>query len=114
MRLIRSALLAAVIGLLGLGAGHAQTDGGDLERVVARNVQDMLPDDGHGGVAVALRSGGRILFYNYGKANAGSIGRSRQAPSSISHLLGNCLPPRCWPRPSNAARCGSTIRSQTM
>src|SRR5262249_3191334 len=71
MRLIRSALLAAVSGLLGLGAGHAHTDGGDLERVVARNVQDMLPDDGHGGVAVALRSGGRILFYNYGKANAG-------------------------------------------
>jgi beta-lactamase class C len=70
MRLIRSALLAAVIGLLGLGAGRAQTDGGDLERVVARNVQDMLPDDGHGGVAVALHAGGRILFYNYGKANA--------------------------------------------
>ena len=70
MRLIRSALLAAVIGLLGLGAGRAQTDGGDLERAVARNVQDMLPDDSHGGVAVALRAGGRILFYNYGKANA--------------------------------------------
>jgi serine-type D-Ala-D-Ala carboxypeptidase/endopeptidase len=30
----------------------------------------MLPDDGHGGVAVALHAGGRILFYNYGKANA--------------------------------------------
>jgi beta-lactamase class C len=70
MRLIRSALLAAVIGLLGLSAGRAQTDRGDLEKVVARNVENMLSDDGHGGVAVALRTSGRTLFYSYGKANA--------------------------------------------
>jgi beta-lactamase class C len=70
MRLIGSALFAAVIGLVGLGAVHAQIDGADIERVVARNVQEMLPADEHGGVAVALRTGGRTLFYNYGKANA--------------------------------------------
>jgi beta-lactamase class C len=70
MRLIRSALLAAVIALLCSSAGYAQSEGGGLQQVVARNVQDMLPDDGHGGVAVALRTGGRISFYNYGKANA--------------------------------------------
>ena len=70
MRLIRSALLAAVIGLLALSAGRAQPGGEDLQRVVAPNVQNMLSDDGHGGVAVALRTGGHTLFYNYGKANA--------------------------------------------
>lgn len=70
MRLIRSALFAAVIGLVGLGAGRAQIDGGDLQRIVARNVQGMLPGDGHGGVAVALRIGGRTQFYNYGEADA--------------------------------------------
>src|ERR1700759_4747062 len=71
MRLIRSALLAAVIALLCSSAGYAQSEGGGLQQVVARNVQDMLPDDGHGGVAVALRTGGGISFYNYGKDNAG-------------------------------------------
>jgi beta-lactamase class C len=70
MRLVRSALLAAVFGLVGLGAGHSQIDGGDPELVVARNVQEMLPADGHGGVAVALRTGGRTQFYNYGEADA--------------------------------------------
>ncbi len=70
MRLIRSALLAAVITFLGSGAGHARSDGRDLEQVVARNVQDMLRSDGHGGVAVALRTNERTLFYNYGMANA--------------------------------------------
>jgi beta-lactamase class C len=70
MRLIRLALLAAVIGLLGLGVGRAQIDRASLEQVVARNVQDMLPPDGHGGVAVALRTAGSTQFYNYGEADA--------------------------------------------
>lgn len=42
----------------------------DLERVVARNIQEMLPDNGPSGVAVVLRINGRTLFYNYGLANA--------------------------------------------
>ena len=84
MRLVRSALLAAVIGLVGLGAGRSQIDGGDPELVVARNVQEMLPADGHGGVAVALRTGGRIQFYNYGKANA-RLDR-RVGPDAIFNL----------------------------
>ncbi len=69
MRLIRSALVAAVIAFLGLSAGYAQP-GRDPEQVVAHNVHDMLLPDGHGGVAVALRTGNRTSFYNYGMANA--------------------------------------------
>jgi beta-lactamase class C len=41
----------------------------DAERVVARHVQSIVPPDGAGGVAVALRLEGRTSFFNYGWAD---------------------------------------------
>jgi beta-lactamase class C len=41
----------------------------DIERIIARGVAPMVPQNGAGGVAVAVRIGGRSLFYNYGFAD---------------------------------------------
>ena len=42
----------------------------EVERVVTRHVKALLPDDGIGGAAVALRLEGRTLFFNYRWADA--------------------------------------------
>jgi beta-lactamase class C len=49
--------------------GHAQQASAGLAQTVSRNVQELLPDNGAGGVAVALRVSGKTSFYNYGTAN---------------------------------------------
>jgi len=41
----------------------------DAERIVTRQVASIVPPDGAGGVAVALRIEGRSLFFNYGWAD---------------------------------------------
>jgi CubicO group peptidase (beta-lactamase class C family) len=41
----------------------------DAERIVTRRVASIVPPDGAGGVAVALRIEGRSLFFNYGWAD---------------------------------------------
>ena len=64
--------LVALIALLFLAAtapAASQTDG-DIERLVAREVPAILPADGIGGAALALRVDGRTLFFNYGWADA--------------------------------------------
>jgi beta-lactamase class C len=61
-------VLAAVIGP---HSARAQSDG-DVERVVARNIAEIVPANGPSGAAVALRINGRTLFYNHGLANAES------------------------------------------
>src|SRR5262245_29005295 len=43
---------------------------GEIEQSVARNVRDIVPDNGPSGAAVVLRINGRTLLYNYGMANA--------------------------------------------
>jgi beta-lactamase class C len=59
-------MLAAVLSPY---SARAQADG-DVERIVARNVRDIVLDNGPSGAAVVLRINGRTLFYNYGTANA--------------------------------------------
>ena len=41
----------------------------DVERIVARHVASIVPPDGAGGAAVALRIDGQSLFFNYGWAD---------------------------------------------
>jgi beta-lactamase class C len=72
IRLIAATLIATILaGLAGAAPSRAQTDA-DVERVVAGKVRAMLPDNGEGGVAVAVRIDGRTLFFNYGAADLAS------------------------------------------
>lgn len=41
----------------------------EVEHIVAREVASMVPANGAGGVAVAVRIGGRTLFFNHGLAD---------------------------------------------
>jgi len=63
MRFVTAASLMLL--LCGAAAGADR----DAERIVARQVQSIVPPDGAGGVAVALRFEGRISFFNYGWAD---------------------------------------------
>src|SRR5262245_44285781 len=63
MRFVTVALLM----LLACG-GPAAADR-DAERIVERQVQSIVPPDGAGGVAVALRIDGKTSFFNYGWAD---------------------------------------------
>jgi beta-lactamase class C len=45
---------------------------GEIERLVARDIAAIVPADGAGGVAVAVRIDGRTLFFNYGFADLAS------------------------------------------
>jgi beta-lactamase class C len=47
---------------------RAMTDG-EVERIIAHNVEKIVPADGAGGVAVVVRIDGRTLFFNYGFAD---------------------------------------------
>jgi beta-lactamase class C len=57
-----SALMSGPMGVAG-----AVSDA-EVERLVERHVRDALPSHGAGGAAVAVRIGGRTLFFNYGYA----------------------------------------------
>ncbi len=66
--------IAAMIGLtLALAAApvegsRAMTDG-EVERLVAQDIRPIVPADGAGGAAVAVRIDGRTLLFNYGFAD---------------------------------------------
>jgi beta-lactamase class C len=69
---LRDAIRAAIVivtvigGLLGAGSAFAQVN---IEQIVAQKVQAILPKNGEGGgVAVAVRMGGKTSFFNYGMA----------------------------------------------
>src|SRR5262245_24260371 len=47
----------------------AGTESTAVERLVAREIHEVLPADGIGGAAVAVRIGGRTLFFNYRAAD---------------------------------------------
>ena len=49
--------------------GAAGTESTAVERLVAREIHEILPADGIGGAAVAVRIGGRTLFLNYRAAD---------------------------------------------
>ena len=61
-------VIAIFIGSL-LAAADSRGQG-NIERIVARNIQPLSPQNGRGGgVAVAVRVNGRSEFFNYGFAN---------------------------------------------
>src|SRR5438128_3499998 len=65
---MRLAIATVIIILIAPAAG-ARDDAG---RAVARRVHSIVPADGAGGVAVAMRIEGRTLFFNYGWADRAS------------------------------------------
>src|SRR5215467_9072739 len=60
------------VALTALIAGSSVAADRDAERIVTRHVAPIVPPDGAGGVAVALRIEGRSLFFNYGWADRAS------------------------------------------
>src|SRR5215475_13378748 len=62
----------AAASLMILACGPAAAGDTDAERIVARQVQSIVPPDGAGGVAVALRIDGKTSFFNYGWADRGA------------------------------------------
>ena len=68
MRLVTTVLVSALLACPAATGARAANDG-DVERLIAqRLIPGMLGEDNTGGVAVAVRIGGRTLFYNYGFA----------------------------------------------
>ena len=82
MRVQTKLLIAILLGALaGPDDGHAQA-ANDLGQTVSRRVQELLPDNNLGGVAVALRVNGKTSFYNYGRADA-----ARQQPITSDSIF---------------------------
>jgi beta-lactamase class C len=69
---MRFAMLALVPALIAGSAevSRAMTDG-EVERIVAQAIEPMVPANGAGGIAAAVRIEGRTLFFNYGFADLG-------------------------------------------
>src|SRR5262245_62157459 len=65
MRFLVAVALMALIAIASPSVAAAR----DAERIVTRQVASIVPPDGAGGVAVALRIEGRSLFFNYGWAD---------------------------------------------
>lgn len=64
----RTKLFAILIGAL--NAAVPVRGQSNVEAIVAQNVRPLLPENGRGGgVAVAVRMGGKTQFFNYGFAN---------------------------------------------
>jgi beta-lactamase class C len=69
LRLFIAILIAALLPVVpGQSAAQAQLPGG-VDQIVAQQIQPMLPDDGSGGVAVAVRIDGKTGFFNFGSAD---------------------------------------------
>jgi beta-lactamase class C len=82
MRVQTKLLIATLLGALaGPGGAHAQA-ANDLGQTVSRHVQELVPDNNSGGVAVALRVNGKTSFYNYGMADA-----ARQQPIASDSIF---------------------------
>lgn len=76
LRFLVAATLTALMAGPALGADR------HVERIVAREIAAIVPADGAGGVAVALRIDGRTLFFNYGRAD-----RARKRPITANTLF---------------------------
>ncbi|MGB8547247.1 MAG: serine hydrolase, partial [Xanthobacteraceae bacterium] len=82
MRVQTKLLTAILLGALaGPDDGHPQA-ANDPGQTVSRHVQELLPDNNLGGVAVALRVNGKTSFYNYGMADA-----ARQQPITSDSIF---------------------------
>jgi beta-lactamase class C len=67
MRLVSATLISALIAAPAPVALAASE--GEIEGLVAHELKPIVPSDGAGGAAVAVRIAGRTLFFNYGLAN---------------------------------------------
>ena len=76
MRFLVAVALTALIASPSVAADR------DAERIVTRQVASIVPPDGAGGVAVALRIEGRSLFFNYGWAD-----RANKQPITTDSLF---------------------------
>ncbi len=79
-RLFTSALIAS-LAVLATVAARAEP-GGTVERIIARHIAALL--DTPGGVAIAVRAGGRTEFFNYGSADG-----ARPITSDVLFNLGS-------------------------
>src|SRR6266496_6402896 len=70
MRLLAGILVLMLIASTGAGS-RAQPEQ-RVRDLVARGIEPMLPGDGAGGTAVAVRIDGRTFFFNYGHAEVAS------------------------------------------
>jgi beta-lactamase class C len=78
---MRSWLLVCLTTVMGCAMTPTRADEAEkVESAVRREIQAILPTDGVGGVAVAVRVNGKTLFFNYGSADARS-GRAITADS---------------------------------
>jgi CubicO group peptidase (beta-lactamase class C family) len=68
MRVAPLILVAALIACSAAAGANAVNDS-DVERLIERQLPVLLGEDGIGGVAVAVRIGGRTLFFNHGWAD---------------------------------------------
>src|SRR5262249_61193315 len=69
-RRMRPVSMASIMALLAAPAAGADRQIERIaEQIVARHVRSIVPPDGGGGVAVAVRIEGRTLFFNYGWAD---------------------------------------------
>jgi beta-lactamase class C len=66
-----AAVLFVALAAVPSGLARAEPDG-NVERIVARQIQAILPPDKPGGAAVALRIDGRTLYFNFGWADVAS------------------------------------------
>ena len=77
-------VISIVIGVL-LTGGSARAQELNLEQIVKQKIQPILPKNGEGGgVAVAVRMGGKTSFFNYGMAN--NVQRRPVTADSIFNL----------------------------
>jgi beta-lactamase class C len=75
-------LIALVLPVVaGTSVAHAQSPT-SVDQIVAQKVQPMLPDDGSGGVAVAVRIDGKTAFFNFGTAD-----RARNRPVTADAIF---------------------------
>jgi beta-lactamase class C len=78
---IAAAALSVALAAGPSGVAHAGPDG-DVTRIVARQIQAILPADKPGGAAVALRIDGRTHTFNFGWADV-----ARQRPVTSDSLF---------------------------
>ena len=67
--IVKNIVIGTVIGVL-LTAGSTRAQELNVEQIVRQKIQPILPKNGEGGgVAVAVRMGGKTQFFNYGFAD---------------------------------------------
>src|SRR6266576_1246638 len=80
MRFLTAAMIVGISVGSAMGANPASD--AEVAKVVADHIRLALPAKGPGGIAVAVRIGGRNLFFNFGLADT----RPRQSVTS-DHLF---------------------------